>query len=164
MFTPEALRHLVAQVGVSQIMLGTDHPFPWEDHPVDAVLATTLSDDDKAAILGGNAARLFGMGAEDWDWTLTQTARVGSKALPGSRHRHIATKLIELLVKVARSSEEDAEASYDYLRRIKYFEPSSKVSRTKLRNLVAMKQRAGTVNPAFAIDRLVMPSLTELTD
>ena len=71
---------------------------------------------------------------------------------------------IELLVKVARSSKEDAEASYDYLRRIKYFEPSSKVSRMKLRNLVAMEQRAGTVNPAFAIDRLVMPGLTELTD
>ena len=34
----------------------------------------------------------------------------------------------------------------------------------KLRNLVAMEQRAGTVNPAFAIDRLVMPGLTELTD
>ena len=31
---------------------------------------------------------------------------------------------IELLVKVARSSIEDAEASYDYLRRIEYFEPS----------------------------------------
>ncbi len=71
---------------------------------------------------------------------------------------------IELLVKVARSSKEDAEASYDYLRRIEFFEPSSKVSRTKLRNLVAMEQRAGTVNPAFAIDRLVMPGLTELTD
>ena len=71
---------------------------------------------------------------------------------------------IELLVKVARSSKEDAEASYDYLRRIEYFEPSSKVSRTKLRNLVAMEQRAGTVDPAFAIDRLVMPGLTELTD
>ena len=52
---------------------------------------------------------------------------------------------IELLVKVARSSKEDAEASYDYLRRIEYFEPSSKVSRTKLRNLVAMEQHAGTV-------------------
>ena len=71
---------------------------------------------------------------------------------------------IELLVKVARSSKEDAEASYDYLRRIEFFEPSSKVSRTKLRNLVAMEQRAGTVDAAFAIDRLVMPGLTELTD
>jgi aminocarboxymuconate-semialdehyde decarboxylase len=61
-FTPEALRHLVAQVGASQIMLGTDHPIPWEEHPVDLVLATTtLSDKQKAAILGGNAAHLFGM-------------------------------------------------------------------------------------------------------
>jgi predicted TIM-barrel fold metal-dependent hydrolase len=61
-FTPEALRHLVAQVGASQVVLGTDHPIPWEEHPVDHVFATTaLSDKQKAAILGGNAARLFGM-------------------------------------------------------------------------------------------------------
>jgi len=61
-FTPEALRHLVAQVGASQVVLGTDNPIPWEQHPVDHVFATTtLSDPQKAAILGGNAARLFGM-------------------------------------------------------------------------------------------------------
>ena len=63
-FTPEALRHLAAQVGTSQLMLGSDHPIPWEEHPVDHVFATTtLSDDEKIAILGGNAARLLGMGA-----------------------------------------------------------------------------------------------------
>ena len=63
-FTPEALRHLVAQVGASQIMLGSDHPFPWEQHPVDHVFATpTLSDSEKVAILGGNAAKLFGIKA-----------------------------------------------------------------------------------------------------
>ena len=59
-FTPEALRHLVAQVGASQIMLGSDHPIPWEEHPVDHVFATeSLTDDEKAAILGGNATRLL---------------------------------------------------------------------------------------------------------
>jgi len=63
-FTPEALRHLAAQVGAGQIVLGSDHPFPWEQHPVDHVLATnTLSDAQKAAILGGTAARLLGIKA-----------------------------------------------------------------------------------------------------
>src|SRR3954467_15214432 len=63
-FSPEALRHLAAQVGVTQIMLGSDHPYPWQDHPVDHIMATTsLSDDEKIAILGGNAARVFGLKA-----------------------------------------------------------------------------------------------------
>jgi predicted TIM-barrel fold metal-dependent hydrolase len=61
-FTAEGLRHLVAQVGATQVLLGTDHPIPWEEHPVDHVFATTsLSDKQKVAILGGNAARLFGL-------------------------------------------------------------------------------------------------------
>lgn len=63
-FTPEALRHLVAEVGASQIMLGTDFPIPWELHPVDMVLATpTLSPGDVTGILGGNAAKLLGIPA-----------------------------------------------------------------------------------------------------
>jgi len=60
-FSAEGLRHLVAQVGASQLMLGTDHPIPWEQHPVDHVMGTPLSDKDKVAILGGNAAKLFGI-------------------------------------------------------------------------------------------------------
>jgi aminocarboxymuconate-semialdehyde decarboxylase len=58
-FSPEGLRHLVAEVGVGQIMYGTDVPFNWPV-TVDLVLeAPFLSNDDKAAILGGNAARLL---------------------------------------------------------------------------------------------------------
>jgi len=61
-FSPEALRHLAAQVGISQIVLGSDHPYPWQDRPVDAVMATTsLGDEEKVAILSGNAARLFNL-------------------------------------------------------------------------------------------------------
>jgi predicted TIM-barrel fold metal-dependent hydrolase len=61
-FTPEALRHLVAQVGASQVVIGTDHPIPWEDHPVQHVLNTpSLTNEQRAAILGGNAAKLLGI-------------------------------------------------------------------------------------------------------
>ena len=63
-FTPEALRHLVAQVGHSQIMLGSDHPYPWESKPVDHIFATTtLTDQQKLAILGHNAVRVLGIKA-----------------------------------------------------------------------------------------------------
>jgi aminocarboxymuconate-semialdehyde decarboxylase len=63
-FTPEAIRHLVAQVGASQVVLGSDYPFPWQLQPVDHVFdSTSLSDDDKADILGRTAARLLGMEA-----------------------------------------------------------------------------------------------------
>lgn len=59
-FTPEAIRHLVAQVGASQIVLGSDYPYPWQLNPVDHIFASTsLSDDQKADILGRTAAKLF---------------------------------------------------------------------------------------------------------
>jgi aminocarboxymuconate-semialdehyde decarboxylase len=60
LFTPEALRHLVAVVGPSQIVLGTDYPFPWEEMPVDHLVATPgLTDAERVAILGGNARKLL---------------------------------------------------------------------------------------------------------
>ncbi|MBS0220878.1 MAG: amidohydrolase [Proteobacteria bacterium] len=61
-FTPEALRHLVAETGPGQIMIGTDYPFPWTSTEVDLVLDTPgLSDEQRIAILGGTAARLLGI-------------------------------------------------------------------------------------------------------
>ena len=61
-FSPEGIRHLAAEVGASQLMVGTDYPFPWTRTAVDEVLATPgLSDADRVAILGGTAATLLGI-------------------------------------------------------------------------------------------------------
>jgi len=61
-FSEEGLRHLVAEVGVGQIVYGTDVPFNWPV-TVDLVLdAPFLSDTDKEAILGGNLMKLLRIG------------------------------------------------------------------------------------------------------
>jgi aminocarboxymuconate-semialdehyde decarboxylase len=58
-FSEEGLRHLVAEMGVSQIVYGTDFPFNWPA-PVDLILkATFLKDAEKEAILGGNLIKLL---------------------------------------------------------------------------------------------------------
>ena len=61
-FTPEALRHLAAEAGPGQIVMGTDYPFPWTSTSVDHILGTPgLSDADRIAMLGGTAMTLLGI-------------------------------------------------------------------------------------------------------
>jgi aminocarboxymuconate-semialdehyde decarboxylase len=57
-FSAEGIRHLVAEMGASQIVYGTDMPFVWPD-TVDAILTAEIPDTQKEAILGGNLVKLL---------------------------------------------------------------------------------------------------------
>ena len=59
-FNGEGLRHLVAEYGSDHVVMGTDYPFPWTTTAVDHILtAPGLTNDDRAAILGGNLMRML---------------------------------------------------------------------------------------------------------
>ena len=61
-FTSEMLRHLAGEVRTSQLVIGTDHPRPWHQNPVDHIMdAPGFSDEERVAMLGGTAARLLGI-------------------------------------------------------------------------------------------------------
>jgi aminocarboxymuconate-semialdehyde decarboxylase len=58
-FSPEAVRHLVAEMGPSQVVYGTDIPiYQWPD-AIENILAAPIPDAQKEMILGGNLARLL---------------------------------------------------------------------------------------------------------
>jgi len=62
-FSEEGLRHLVAEMGASQVVFGTDIPFNWPVTLDLIVNASVLSNTEKAAILGGNLVRLLRLAA-----------------------------------------------------------------------------------------------------
>ena len=61
-FSERALRYLIDVVGISQIMLGSDYPADMGTmDPVGFIEGcSSLSESEKAAILGGNLERMFG--------------------------------------------------------------------------------------------------------
>jgi aminocarboxymuconate-semialdehyde decarboxylase len=57
--TDEGLRHLVAEMGVSQVVYGTDNPLNWPV-PVEMIVNhSTLTNDEKIQILSGNLMKLL---------------------------------------------------------------------------------------------------------
>jgi aminocarboxymuconate-semialdehyde decarboxylase len=60
LFTPEDVRHLIAVVGASQVVVGTDYPTLWNRTPVDRILAVPgLNDAQRVSIFGETAAKLL---------------------------------------------------------------------------------------------------------
>jgi aminocarboxymuconate-semialdehyde decarboxylase len=61
-FYPVALRTLVDTLGVEQVMVGSDYPYPLGERPVGAVVdkADYLTDRARTAIRNGNARRFLG--------------------------------------------------------------------------------------------------------
>jgi aminocarboxymuconate-semialdehyde decarboxylase len=62
-YEPGALRHLINTVGASQVVVGSDYPFDMGHYDPHGLLAATqgLTEGERGAILGGNAAILLGL-------------------------------------------------------------------------------------------------------
>ena len=62
-FTPHQLRHLVEVFGAEKVLMGTDYPYDMaESDPVGHLASAGLDERTFAAIAGGNAKALFGIG------------------------------------------------------------------------------------------------------
>ena len=76
-FRENALRHLVAEMGSSQIVYGTDAPFAWPAAP-DFILNVPFPNDvQKEEILGNNLTKLLKLSPRLLGRSLTAPARAG---------------------------------------------------------------------------------------
>ncbi len=59
LMTPEEFVSLVRAIGAEQVLFGTDCPWGGQQETMDAFRALDLTEEEKTAILGGNAAKLL---------------------------------------------------------------------------------------------------------
>src|SRR5699024_2084118 len=79
-FEPQALRTLVDTLGASQVMTGSDYPYPLGERPVGEVVRRSdfLTRQQREALLFGNARRFLG-------WPRNSTVRCSHLAVPEVR-------------------------------------------------------------------------------
>jgi predicted TIM-barrel fold metal-dependent hydrolase len=58
-YSKEQFLRIVKNHGADKILFGTDSPWSRADEEIASIRALPLSEDEKSAILGGNAARLL---------------------------------------------------------------------------------------------------------
>jgi NitT/TauT family transport system substrate-binding protein len=71
---------------------------------------------------------------------------------------------IDLMVSVSKLKADDVAKSYDLLISGGFLEPSGAISRAQLGKVIAALKELGDVPADFAVDRLLLPGLTRITD
>jgi aminocarboxymuconate-semialdehyde decarboxylase len=62
-FTDHQLEYLVKQYGADKVIMGSDYPFDMADYdPVEHIVSSNLSNEDKAKVAGLTAQKLFNLG------------------------------------------------------------------------------------------------------
>jgi ABC-type nitrate/sulfonate/bicarbonate transport system substrate-binding protein len=71
---------------------------------------------------------------------------------------------IKILVDVTHGARDDIEKSYDFYRKINFFETTGKVSKAKIGEIVKVLKDGGDIDQKFDVDRLFMPGVTEISE
>lgn len=71
---------------------------------------------------------------------------------------------IKIMVEASRLSEEDITKTYDFIHGRDFFEDTGKVSVAKMNAMLAALKELGDIEGSVALDRFMLPGVTQLTD
>jgi NitT/TauT family transport system substrate-binding protein len=96
--------------------------------------------------------------------TLQKILAAHSKAVAWFEDDRNRSEAVAILAAASKLKQEDVEKAYDFMRNGHFFEPTGKVSRSKLASLAKAMQSLGDLPEAIDVDRVVLPGVTQLVD
>ena len=96
--------------------------------------------------------------------TLEKLMRAESKSIAWFEDGQNRAEALRILKTASSLSQDDIEKAYSFFRDGHYFEPTGKVSRSKLNVLAKAMESLGDLPGALDVDKIVLPGVTQMTD
>jgi NitT/TauT family transport system substrate-binding protein len=96
--------------------------------------------------------------------TLEKLLRVKNKSIAWFEDEQNRADALQILKTASSLSQGDVEKAYAFFRDGHFFEPTGKVSRSKLNALAKAMESLGDLPGALDVDKLVLPGVTQMTD
>ena len=95
---------------------------------------------------------------------MEKVLRAQSKGVAWFEDEKNRTEALRILKTASSLSEDDVEKSYDFFHNGHFFEPTGKVSRSKLQALAKAMESLGDLPGALDVDKIVLPGVTQMAD
>jgi NitT/TauT family transport system substrate-binding protein len=96
--------------------------------------------------------------------TLEKLLRVENKSIAWFNDPKNHADAVRILKTASGLSEDDVEKAYAFFRNGNFFEPTGKVSRTKLNNLAKAMESLGDLPGDLDVNKAVLPGITQMSD
>jgi len=95
---------------------------------------------------------------------LEKLLRVETRSVAWFEDEKNRAEAVQILKAASGLTQDDVEKSYDFFRNGHFFEPTGKVSRSKLNNLAKAMESLGDLPGALDVDKIVLPGVTQMTE
>jgi len=96
--------------------------------------------------------------------TLEKLLRAQNRGVAWFEDEKNRAEAVQILKTASGLTQQDVEKSYDFFRNGHFFEPTGKVSRSKLNNLAKAMESLGDLPGALDVDKVILPGVTQMTD
>ena len=96
--------------------------------------------------------------------TLQKLLAAHTKSVAWFEDERNRDEAVQILVAASRLKQDDVEKAYDFMRKGHFFEPTGKVSKSKLNSLAKAMVSLGDLPGSLEIERLLLPEIAQVTD